>query len=305
MRISHGRSGRPLRLALRALEVPVGLQERLLREVLGVVVVAHPVVRVGVDVAQVRLVERREVVVEALLLRRLAGSLRVGRHAPDPTPCAAQAALALSRRPAGFGAVSDAAQRSGSTRPSIIPASPRSTGASTPASRTRAASSGTLSTASAVWPSAEPMSPAGMPWASSSPARRLREPRGEHGGDEVAGAGEAGERLGPRAGAARVGVDLGEDLAGGGAGGVRAGAGGRGGGERGGVLGAARELDADQVGGGRDVEAGGAERVADLAREGARSRVASTSEAPPLSAAAAWAGPPSAPTAQPGTRSET
>ena len=78
--------------------------------------------------------------------------------------------------PAGFGAVSDAAQRSGSTRPSIIPASPRSTGASTPASRMRAASSGTLSTASAVCPSADPMSPAGMPWASSSPARRLREP---------------------------------------------------------------------------------------------------------------------------------
>ena len=57
MRMSHGRSGRPLDSALRALEVPVGLQERLLREVLGVVVVAHPVVRVGVDVAQVRPVQ--------------------------------------------------------------------------------------------------------------------------------------------------------------------------------------------------------------------------------------------------------
>ena len=54
MRMSHGRSGRPSRLALRALEVPVGLQEGLLGEVLGVVVVADPVVRVGVDVAQVR-----------------------------------------------------------------------------------------------------------------------------------------------------------------------------------------------------------------------------------------------------------
>ena len=59
----------PLRLALRALEVPVGLQERLLREVLGVVVVAHPVVRVRVDVAQVRLVERGELGVEARLGR--------------------------------------------------------------------------------------------------------------------------------------------------------------------------------------------------------------------------------------------
>jgi hypothetical protein len=39
------------RLPLGALEVPVGLQERLLREVLGVVMVADPVVRVRVDVA--------------------------------------------------------------------------------------------------------------------------------------------------------------------------------------------------------------------------------------------------------------
>jgi hypothetical protein len=50
----------PLRLALCPLEVTVGLQERLLGEVLGVVVVADPVVRVRVDVAQVRLVELRE-----------------------------------------------------------------------------------------------------------------------------------------------------------------------------------------------------------------------------------------------------
>ena len=49
----------PVRLALRALEVPVGLQERLLGEVLGVVVVADPVVRVRVDVAQMRPVELR------------------------------------------------------------------------------------------------------------------------------------------------------------------------------------------------------------------------------------------------------
>ena len=60
-------------LLLRALEVPVGLQERLLREVLGVVVVAHPVVRVRVDVAQMRLVERRR-------RRRPAG--------PSPRACA-------------------------------------------------------------------------------------------------------------------------------------------------------------------------------------------------------------------------
>src|SRR5436190_9536737 len=46
------RSQRPaVRLATRALEVPVGLQEGLLGEVLGVVVVADAVVRVRVDVA--------------------------------------------------------------------------------------------------------------------------------------------------------------------------------------------------------------------------------------------------------------
>ena len=44
MRISHGPQRTPVRLALRPVEVSVGLQEGLLREVLGVVVVADPVV---------------------------------------------------------------------------------------------------------------------------------------------------------------------------------------------------------------------------------------------------------------------
>src|SRR5829696_6007895 len=74
----------PLRLALGALEVAVRLQEGLLREVLGVVVVPHPVVRVGVDVAQVRLVERREVGVEARLGRGR-GILRCRGHAWEST----------------------------------------------------------------------------------------------------------------------------------------------------------------------------------------------------------------------------
>ena len=43
-----------------------------------------------------------------------------------------------------------------------------------------------------------------------------------HGGDEVAGAGQPGERLGRGALVAGERVDLGEHLAGGGAGGVRA-----------------------------------------------------------------------------------
>jgi hypothetical protein len=58
----------PVRLALRAVEVPVGLEERLLREVLGVVMVADAVVRVAVDVAQMRAVQLREVAVQALLV---------------------------------------------------------------------------------------------------------------------------------------------------------------------------------------------------------------------------------------------
>ncbi len=57
----------PVGLAQRALEVPVGLQERLLGEVLGVVVVADPVVGVAVDVAQMRAVELGEVRVEPAL----------------------------------------------------------------------------------------------------------------------------------------------------------------------------------------------------------------------------------------------
>src|SRR5215211_1495000 len=57
-----------VRLALRALEVAVGLKEGLLRQVLGVVVVAHRVVGIAVDVAQVGAVELRELAVEPLLL---------------------------------------------------------------------------------------------------------------------------------------------------------------------------------------------------------------------------------------------
>ena len=51
-------------LAQRPLEVAVGLQEGLLGQVLGVVMVADPVVGVGVDVAQVRPVELGELRVE-------------------------------------------------------------------------------------------------------------------------------------------------------------------------------------------------------------------------------------------------
>ena len=54
----------------------------------------------------------------------------------------------------------------------------------------------------------------------------------DHGGDQVAGAGQPGERLGPAALGPRERVDLGEHLAGGGAGDVGPGGGGGGGGQR-------------------------------------------------------------------------
>ena len=60
-------------LALRALEVPVSLDERLGGEVLGVVMIAGAVVRVVVDVAQVLAVEVRELAVELGLAASPAG----------------------------------------------------------------------------------------------------------------------------------------------------------------------------------------------------------------------------------------
>src|SRR5438270_4423692 len=79
----------PVRLRSGALEVPVRLEEGLLREVLGVVVVAHLVVAVAVDVAQVGAVELGELAIQLAFVggrRRHAPSLlprlRSG-HAPD------------------------------------------------------------------------------------------------------------------------------------------------------------------------------------------------------------------------------
>ena len=112
------------------------------------------------------------------------------------------------------------------------------------------------------------MSPPATPCASSSPARRLREPTASTVATRSPAPASPANVAGARARAARVRVDLGEDLAGGAPGGVRAGVGRGGRGERGGVLGAAGELDADHVGGRRGVEARGAERVGDLAAEG-------------------------------------
>ena len=60
-------------------------------------------------------------------------------------------------------------------------------------------SSGTRSSDSTAWPIRSGISAAGTPCASSSPARRLREPRREHRRDEIARAGEPDHRLRSRA----------------------------------------------------------------------------------------------------------
>ena len=110
----------PCDSSLRALEVPVGLQERLLGQVLGVVVVAHPVVRVRVDVAQVRPVELAEVGVELAPCRRAAAAI-AARSLPR-----GYAALRLRGPACGAGAARSATRSSasGSTRPSMMPGQP-------------------------------------------------------------------------------------------------------------------------------------------------------------------------------------
>ena len=124
MRISHGRSGRPFDSAARALEVAVGLEERLLGQVLGVVVVADAVVGVAVDVAQVRPVELAERAVEL----ELRGDLVHARTYPRLTsrrPPAGQASAerrAHARHPT----------RRRSTRPSTRSASAARGGARRP-----------------------------------------------------------------------------------------------------------------------------------------------------------------------------
>src|ERR1019366_5915835 len=91
------RAQRPsVRFALCALEMPVGLQERLLGQVLGVVVIAHAVVGIAVDVAQMRAVEVRELGIE-LCLWLLGGLLGHSLHTTRHTAAATQAAREISR----------------------------------------------------------------------------------------------------------------------------------------------------------------------------------------------------------------
>ena len=91
--------------------------------------------------------------------------------------------------PAGRGGTvvrTSATQSSSGSSPEMSRASPVVTGASTPARSSARASSGTRSSDSTACPIRSGISAAGTPWASSSPARRLRLPGRERGRDEVA-----------------------------------------------------------------------------------------------------------------------
>src|SRR3954454_13434203 len=152
-----------VRLALRPVEVTVGLEERLLRQVLGVVVVARAVVAVAVDVAQVGAVQLAEVAVEpGLVCERLLHALSLPGRRRRPQ--------AARRPPARTFSI----QRSGAIRPSTSAASASVAGASTPVRAQAAARSGADSRPWAVPPGVAATAPAGTPLASISPARLLR-----------------------------------------------------------------------------------------------------------------------------------
>ena len=245
-------------LAPRALEVPVGLKERLLGQVLGVVVVAHPVVRVRVDVAQVRAVELRELAVELCLGESCAaGPLGV----TCASVCAGMRHAALLARCARR---SPAIHSSAVISPAMSDARPSRRGASIPARTTVSAISGTESSPSEAWPIRPGICSAGTPLPRSSPARRLRLP----GARIVAVRSPTPARpakVSIRAPARDAVVDaLVPDAGGRDAGGVQAVRLGGGGGERGGVLGHAGHLDADDVVGPLADEAGAIEDLAEL-----------------------------------------
>src|SRR5262245_16047583 len=138
-----------VRLPQRPLVVAIGLQEGLLGQVLGVVVVAHSVVRVGVDVPQVLPVKLRELPIELGLV-----------HASEPTQAADLDRVRVGRMTA-------AAHVSASTRPATTSARPVTAGASAPSSRRAAASIGSSSSASSVRRSPLPLA---MTVATRSPA---------------------------------------------------------------------------------------------------------------------------------------
>ena len=163
------RTQRPaVRLALSALEVPVRLDEGLRGEVLGVVMVAGPVVRVVVDVAQVLAVEVRELAVERGLVGR---SCHVRERTPrwhaspgDRLSRRGGPGSALVRRRATLGPRPALDQRR-----ELVGGGRLDTGA-----RIALASRGTRSSASDVCRAPARLLGTLAPRASSSPARRLR-----------------------------------------------------------------------------------------------------------------------------------
>ena len=171
------------------------------------------------------------------------------------------------RRKRPLGAVTPAVKASASMRPSTSAASRSSVGDGTPSRRSVAASRPTPSSASLDCPSSSPMCFAEHALAEQLAGAAVAAALGYDGGDEVAGAGQPGERLLVTAAAARERVDLGEDLARGGAGGVRSADARDGGGQRGRVLRGARELDAGDVARRGRVEAGLLEHARDLRGE--------------------------------------
>ena len=188
------------------------------------------------------------------------------------------------------GSVTAAVHCSGSIRPCTSAARPSRAGVEMCASRATLASSATESTASAAWPIERPMSAAGTPWASSSPARRLCDDLDDDRADQIARARQPRERLRTPAARLRQRVDLGEHLARGRAGDVGSRARRGAGGQHRHVGGRARELDAGHVAGHRHVQPGSRAACRRAGARSARSTEASTIEAPCSSTSAAARG---------------
>ena len=197
--------GTPVGFTQSAFEVAVRLEEGLLGEVFGIVVVADAVVAVRVDVAQVDPIELCEASVE----------LRLGLWCDFFHSTGAYPGLGGSNSAPSWTRTWDcvtARSTVGFDPPSTSAASPSIAGAASRSLRAAAANSGIAVHGLGGLTERRLISAAGTPWARSSPARRLRDSRCDDGRDEVAGAGEAGERLGAAPGP-RKRVDLGEHLA--------------------------------------------------------------------------------------------
>ena len=268
-----------VRLALRALEVAVGLEEGLLRQVLGVVVVADPVVGVAVDVAQMCAVEIGEIPVQALLVRRRSPTMRslLGRAGPS--------GRTRSRAPRRVDRMLSS-HCSGEASPSSTRRAPWSPARRCPRARTRGR-------AAARWRATRPSGRASARRRAQAARRPPARPRGGCGCPRRGRwpRGRRRRRARRRSRSARrwqrQRMDLGEDASGGGPGQVRPARRGGRGRERGGVLGAGGQLGSGHVVGGVHAEPAGLEHLAQLAPEVARR---------------GWRGPPRRPARSPRAR---